>query len=209
MPKDTPGRKTTGSYYTPSSLVECLLDTTLDPVIDDAIERAHQEAMWDAARQSSGKIVTHPGQTDPGRIVEELLSLTVCDPSCGAGVFLIAAARRIARKVAEIRAGVAPPARRDIWSARREVVARCIYGVDLNPMAVELTKVSLWLEALEPGKPLVFLDHHIKHGNALIGATPKLLADGIPDDAFKPIEGDDPKYAAALRRKNRAERGTI
>ncbi len=73
--------------------------------------------------------------------------------------------------------------------ALHEVVARCIYGVDLNPMAVELAKVSLWLEALEPGKPLGFLDAHVKHGNGLIGATPKLLAEGVPDDAFKPIEG--------------------
>ena len=64
-------------------------------------------------------------------------------------------------------------------------------------MAVELAKVSLWLEAIEPGKPLGFLDAHIKLGNALLGATPALLAQGIPDDAFKPIEGDDKKIASA------------
>ena len=69
-------------------------------------------------------------------------------------------------------------------------------------MAVELAKVSLWLEALEPGKPLNFLDAHIKQGNGLIGATPALIAKGIPDNAFKVIEGDDPKFAASLKRAN-------
>jgi hypothetical protein len=73
-------------------------------------------------------------------------------------------------------------------------------------MAVELTKVSLWLEALEPGKPLVFLDHHIKHGNGLIGATPALMRDGIPDKAFKKTEGDDDAWARSLLNRNALER---
>ena len=88
------------------------------------------------------------------------------------------------------------------------MIARCVYGVDLNPMAVELAKVSLWLEALDPGKPLSFLDAHVKHGNALIGATPALIDEGIPDEAFKAVEADDPvwgddtKFAASLKRAN-------
>ena len=73
-------------------------------------------------------------------------------------------------------------------------------------MAVELAKVSLWMEALEPGKPLSFLDAHIKQGNGLIGATPALIASGIPAGAFKPIEGDDPKFAASLERANAGDR---
>ncbi|MEV6055232.1 DNA methyltransferase [Streptomyces sp. NPDC052107] len=188
-------RKTTGSYYTPSSLIECLLDSALDPVIDDAVKRGEIRA-------------TRSGQPDPGpAIVEELLSLTVCDPACGSGHFLVAAARRIAKRVAAVREQNPEPTIDAVRHALHEVVARCIYGVDLNPMAVELAKVSLWLEALEPGKPLGFLDAHIKHGNALIGATPALLAKGIPDDAFKPIESDDKKIAAAVRKRNAAERG--
>ncbi|HEX5534223.1 MAG TPA: DNA methyltransferase, partial [Actinomycetales bacterium] len=188
-------RKTTGSYYTPSSLIECLLDSALDPVIDDAVK--------------SGEIrATRSGQPDPGpAIVEELLNLTVCDPACGSGHFLVAAARRIAKRVAAVREQNPEPTIDAVRHALHEVVARCIYGVDLNPMAVELAKVSLWLEALEPGKPLGFLDAHIKHGNALIGATPALLARGIPDDAFKPIEGDDKKVSAAIKKRNAAERG--
>ncbi|WP_281156330.1 DNA methyltransferase [Streptomyces sp. HYC2] len=188
-------RKTTGSYYTPSSLIDCLLDSALDPVIDDAVKRGEIRA-------------TRAGRPDPGPdIAEELLNLTVCDPACGSGHFLVAAARRIAKRVAAVREQNPEPTIDAVRHALHEVVARCIYGVDLNPMAVELAKVSLWLEALEPGKPLGFLDAHIKHGNALIGATPALLAKGIPDDAFKPIEGDDKKIASAIKKRNAAERG--
>ena len=73
-------------------------------------------------------------------------------------------------------------------------------------MALELAKVNLWLEAVEPGKPLSFLDHHLVCGNALLGATPDLLADGIPDDAFKALTGDDKTTVTALRRQNKRER---
>ncbi|MCX5210071.1 N-6 DNA methylase [Kitasatospora sp. NBC_00240] len=188
-------RKTTGSYYTPSSLIECLLDTTLDPVIDDAVKRGEQRAAAEKQPDAAESIVA------------ELLALTVCDPACGSGHFLVAAARRIAKRVAAVRERNPEPTTDAMRHALHEVIARCIYGVDLNPMAVELTKVSLWLEALEPGKPLGFLDAHVKHGNGLIGATPKLLAGGIPEDAFKAIEGDDKKYAAGLVKRNKAQRG--
>ncbi|NBM16224.1 Eco57I restriction-modification methylase domain-containing protein, partial [Streptomyces sp. GC420] len=187
-------RKTTGSYYTPSSLIECLLDSALDPVINDAVKRGEETA-------------AKSGTPDPAdSIVNELLSLTVCDPACGSGHFLVAAARRIAKQVAAVRERNPEPTLDAVRHALHEVVARCIYGVDLNPMAVELAKVSLWLEALEPGKPLSFLDAHVKHGNGLIGATPKLLRDGIPDDAFIATEGDDKKHAKALEKINQQER---
>ncbi|WP_371549873.1 N-6 DNA methylase [Streptomyces sp. NBC_00554] len=188
-------RKTTGSYYTPSSLIECLLDSTLDPVIRDAVKRGEKAA-------------SKSGATDPAdAIVNELLSLTVCDPACGSGHFLVASARRIAKQVAAVRERNPEPTLDAVRHALHEVVAWCIYGVDLNPMAVELAKVSLWLEALEPGKPLGFLDAHVKHGNALIGATPTLLRGGIPDAAFKPVEGDEKRFAKALERQNKLERG--
>ncbi|MHC5902394.1 Eco57I restriction-modification methylase domain-containing protein [Streptomyces sp. S6] len=187
-------RKATGSYYTPSSLIECLLNSTLDPVIKDAVQRGEEAA-------------ARSGATDPAdAIVNELLSLTVCDPACGSGHFLVAAARRIAKQVAAVRERNPEPTLDAVRHALHEVVARCIYGVDLNPMAVDLAKVSLWLEALEPGKPLSFLDAHVKHGNGLIGATPKLLRDGIPDEAFIATEGDDKKYAKALEKINQQER---
>ncbi|WP_386691959.1 Eco57I restriction-modification methylase domain-containing protein [Streptomonospora nanhaiensis] len=177
-------RKTTGSYYTPAPLIESLLDSALDPVLDDAMRSA-------ATREDQAAA---------------LLRVTVCDPACGSGHFLVAAARRIAKRLAAVRTGEPHPGSEDVRTALREVVGRCVYGVDLNPMAVELAKVSLWLEALEPGKPLNFLDAHIKHGNALLGTTPSLLVGGLPDAAFKPIEGDDRKWASALKRRNKDER---
>ncbi|MBQ0905527.1 Eco57I restriction-modification methylase domain-containing protein [Micromonospora sp. U21] len=187
-------RKTTGSYYTPSSLIDCLLDSALDPVIDDAVKRGEVAA-------------TAAGQPDPSdAIVSELLSLTVCDPACGSGHFLVAAARRIAKQVAAVRERNPEPTVDAVRHALHEVVAKCIYGVDLNPMAVELAKVSLWMEALEPGKALSFLDAHVKRGNALIGATPALLKRGIPDEAFKPIEGDDKTFAKGLEKQNAKQR---
>ncbi len=187
-------RKTTGSYYTPSSLIERLLDSTLDPVIDDAVKRGEQAA-------------TAAGQSDPSdAITNELLSLKVCDPACGSGHFLVAAARRIAKRVASVQESNPEPTLDAVRHSLHEVIAKCIYGVDLNPMAVELAKVSLWLEALEPGKPLGFLDAHVKCGNALIGATPARLRGGIPDEAFKPVEGDDEAYARSLTKQNNSQR---
>ncbi|MEU8344901.1 N-6 DNA methylase [Spirillospora sp. NPDC048832] len=177
-------RKTSGSYYTPSSLIDTLLDSALDPVIDDAVKS---------------------GDT-PEEQEDALLALTVCDPACGSGHFLVAAARRIAKRLAFVRTGDPEPSNEAIRHALRDVVSRCIYGVDINPMAVELAKVSLWLEALEPGKALTFLDAHIKVGNALLGTTPKLLDAGLPDDAFKAIEGDDKKWVTALKKRNKGER---
>jgi hypothetical protein len=182
-------RKSTGSYYTPTSLIDCLLDTALDPVLDDAQKRAETAT-------------TAAGEDPAVAIANALLSVTVCDPACGSGHFLVAAARRIAKRLAMVREHNPEPTLEALRTALRDVVTHCIYGVDINPMAVELAKVSLWLEALEPGKPLGFLDARIKCGNALIGTTPTLIAGGIPDDAFRPVEGDDPQWAASLRRAN-------
>ncbi|MCP4607532.1 MAG: N-6 DNA methylase [Planctomycetes bacterium] len=173
-------RKTTGSYYTPTSLINCLLDSALDPVLKEASKKKDEE--------------------------QAILNLKVCDPACGSGHFLVAAAHRMAKRLAAVRTGDDEPSPEAHRTALREIIGRCIYGVDLNPMAVELCKVSLWMEALEPGKPLSFLDHHIQSGNSLLGTTPVLLANGIPDEAFNPIEGDDKKLCAEFKKKNKAER---
>ena len=135
-----------------------------------------------------------------------LLALTVCDPACGSGHFLVAAARRIAKALAQARYHETEPTPTQLQAAIRDVVGRCIHGVDLNPMAAELAKVSLWLEALEPGKPLAFLDAHIRVGNALLGTTPALLAQGIPDEAYTALTGDDKPVVTALRKRNKTER---
>ena len=127
------------------------------------------------------------GKTRAGQ-EQALLELKVCDPSCGSGNFLVGAARRIARRLATIRTGEDEPSPRHMQAALRDVVGRCLYGVDINEMAVELCKIALWMEALEPGKPLSFLDSHIQHGNSLFGATPALLARGIPDEAWTELD---------------------
>lgn len=174
-------RRTTGSYYTPDSLVQALLNSALDPVLD----RAEVEAKDAAAG---------------------LLSVTILDPACGSGHFLLAAARRIASRLARARAhGLASPS--DFRHALRDVARACIYGVDRNPMAVELTKVALWIETVDPGKPLGFLDANIRCGDALFGLFDlTALTKGIPDSAFKPLTGDDKETAKHFEKRNRAER---
>jgi hypothetical protein len=135
-----------------------------------------------------------------------LLALKVVDPACGSGHFLVAAARRMARRLATVRTGDDEPSPPELRHALRDVIGRCVYGVDLNEMAVELCKVALWMEAIEPGRPLSFLDAHVQHGNALLGATPALIARGVPDEAWEVLEGDDKAVAKALKKRNREER---
>lgn len=116
-------RKLTGSYYTPDSLVQELIKSALEPVIAQTLKANPQEP------------------------VKALLGLSVCDPACGSGHFLLAAARRIAEEVAQLNAADGNPLPDDYRHALRDVVAHCIYGVDKNPMAVELARTALWLEA--------------------------------------------------------------
>jgi hypothetical protein len=174
-------RKTTGSYYTPDSLVQTLLDSALDPVLD----RVESEA---------------------ANRVEGLLGVTVVDPACGSGHFLLGAARRIATRVARARTGGVASAA-DYRHALRDVVRSCIHGVDRNPMAVELTRVALWIETVEPGKPLGFLDASILCGDSLLGVFDlEVLRAGIPDAAYKPLSGDDKAAAKYFDRRNKTER---
>ncbi|KTE46421.1 MULTISPECIES: N-6 DNA methylase [unclassified Sphingopyxis] len=169
-------RKTSGSYYTPDSLVETLLDSALDPVLEQA-----------EANGGFGAI----------------LDLKIIDPACGSGHFLLGAARRMAGKVAQLRDPDAP----DEQAALRDVVSRCIHGVDRNPMAVELAKVALWIESVSPGQPLGFLDANIRCGDALLGVfSLDALEEGVPDAAYKPLTGDDKATANGLKKLNQAER---
>jgi hypothetical protein len=137
---------------------------------------------------------------------QAILSIKVVDPAAGSGHFLIAAANRLARHLARIRTGDEEPSPEANRLALRDVVRHCIYGVDLNPDAVELCKVALWLETLDPGRPLSFLEGNIRCGNSLIGATPALLEEGIPDEAFTPITGDDKAYCTEWKKANREQR---
>jgi hypothetical protein len=235
-------RKTSGSYYTPDSLVQCLLDSALDPVVEARLADAERlaKADWAAVEKEiqsepakrtyilaflskhagASKTTTTeerkrawdsvPPTPRRWKLSEEvILAIKVCDKACGSGHFLVGAAHRLARHLARVRAlaaGESEPSPLFYQTALRDVIGHCLYGVDINPMAVELCKVTLWLEALEPGKPLSFLDHHIRCGNSLLGATPELIAAGLPDEAFDPIEGDDKAACSNLKKLNRAQR---
>lgn len=176
-------RKVSGSYYTPDSLVQALLDESLNPLIEETIAGNDDQAA-----------------------IEALLKLRIIDPACGSGHFLLAAARRLATRIARL-SSPGTPSQADYRHWLREVARRCLFGVDRNPMAIELAKVALWIETVEPGKPLSFLDAHLRCGDSLLGIYDlKALEVGIPDDAFKPLTGDDKAAASAWRKLNKQAR---
>ncbi len=139
-------RKSSGTFYTPRAVTALLVRTTLEPLVRD-------------------------------RAADDILALRVLDPAMGSGAFLVAACRylAVALEDALIREGRWHPG--DITAAdraglRRELASRCLYGVDLNPTAVQLARLSLWIATLAADRPLSFLDHHLMAGDSLIGATP-------------------------------------
>lgn len=176
-------RKLSGAYYTPDSLVQELIKSALVPVIEDRLKGKVNQADKRAA----------------------ILSITVCDPACGSGHFLLGAARRLAAELAQIDADKDQPTDEHYRHALRDVLANCIFGVDRNPMSVELAKVAMWIEGVEPGKALSFLDHHIVCGDALLGVMDlKQLEKGIPAAAFKALSGDDKEVCKRLGKTNTA-----
>ena len=179
------GRSSSGSHYTPDELVQPLIKHSLDYVIEDRLKSSDKKSEKEKA----------------------LLSIKVCDVACGSGHILLNAARRIGAELAKVRTGEDQPSPAPLRQAIRDVIKSCIYGVDKNPLAVELCKVSLWLEAHNPGEPLNFLDHHIKCGDAIVGLAHKEeLENGIADEAFKKMPGDDKDIRAELAKRNKEER---
>ena len=174
-------RSATGSHYTPDDLVQPLIRHSLDHLITECLKAKNPESA--------------------------LLDLRVADIACGSGHILLAGARRIGTELAVVRTGEEQPSPSAYRAALRDAIRNCIYGVDVNPLAVELCKVALWLEAHIPGQPLNFLDHHIKCGNAIVGfARREDLEKGVPTEAFKNLPGDDKDLAADFRKKNKKER---
>jgi hypothetical protein len=173
-------RKKSGSYYTPSDLIALVLDEALNPLIDEAVR-----------------------EPDPQ---QALLDLTVVDPACGSGHFVVAAARRIASALATVRTEETEPTPAALRAATADVIERCVYGVDLNDLAIEITKVALWLEAFDADRPFPFLDAHFRVGNALLGTTPELLRHNIPDTAFVVLGDDDKDWTKKLKARNKSER---
>ncbi|CAN5847579.1 hypothetical protein BH20GEM1_BH20GEM1_10220 [soil metagenome] len=175
------GRKASGSYYTPQIVVRHLVDEALVPVLDD-----HLEAVAALADQG-----------DEEGAARALWSFRVCDPAMGSGHFLVDALDVLTDRIAaflserplkpvravlgQLREMVQAQAKdlpagvlaeiRDVELLKRVVLKRSIYGVDQNPMAVELAKLGLWLDAFVPGLPLSYLDHSLKRGNSLVGVV--------------------------------------
>jgi hypothetical protein len=186
-------RKATGSYYTRPELVQELIKSALEPVIEERLREADQ--------------IRNPQSAIRNERERVLLSLKVCDPACGSGHFLLAAARRIGRELAKVRTGDDEPSPDAVRDAVRDAITHCIYGVDKNPLAVDLCKVALWIEGHQSGKPLTFLDHRIRCGDSLVGVFDlSVLEDGIPDEAYTAVTGDDKTIARLLKKQNRKER---
>jgi len=145
-------RKATGSYYTPEYIVEYIVENTVGPKVEEKIEEAEENGE---------------------NILPKILELNVCDPAMGSGHFLTEATEYIANQIVEhakLENQEIDEKEDELNWAKRQVVQNCIYGVDINELAVELGKLSLWIETMAEGKPLNFLDHHLKHGNSLIGS---------------------------------------
>ncbi|NLE99982.1 MAG: SAM-dependent DNA methyltransferase, partial [Anaerolineales bacterium] len=207
-------RKTTGSYYTHPSLVNELIKSALLPVARERLAAAGLPVIAADAigEATAGLLSDYAGLSAEQRAAGEaaILALRVCDPAAGSGHFLVKANNVLGAELARIRSGDEYPSEAAVQAAKRDALAHCIYAVDLNPMAVELCKVSLWINASVPDAPLNFLDHHIRCGNSLVGAPRALMAQGVPDEAFEgKIAGNDRAVASALRRRNREERRAL
>jgi type I restriction-modification system DNA methylase subunit len=167
-------RKSSGSYYTPDYIVQYIVENTLGPLVRG---ECRPKPLSDELKRIGAKekpVPTGPLSSD------EILDLKVLDPAMGSGHFLVAATEYLARSYGEvllregqIAGGVISDD--ELVRHKRMIVERCIYGVDINPMAVELAKLSLWLFTMDRSRPLSFLDHHLKCGNSLMGAWIKDL----------------------------------
>jgi hypothetical protein len=166
-------RKNTGTHYTPRFLAEQVVEGALEPLV-----------------YSPGPLQTADRNAWVPRSSQEILSLKVADIAMGSGAFLVAACRYLATKLVEARAregdqdawqqrneevgqpvAVDAEADRMVISARREIIEHCLYGVDINEMAVEMAKLSLWLVSMDPGRPFTFLDDRLAVGDSLLGIT--------------------------------------
>ena len=163
-------RRRSGSHYTPRELTEPIVRTALAPIFD----RLRAEA---------------DGPLRP----EQILDLKVCDPAMGSGAFLVEACRQLGDALVEAwQAHNAipeiPSDENEIVFARRQVAQRCLYGVDRNPKAVDLAKLSLWLVTLAKDHPLTFLDHALRPGDALVGLSRRQLHAFHWKDDAKPFQ---------------------
>lgn len=146
-------RRRSGSHYTPRALTEPIVRTTLEPIL--------------AGLRGADGLPPRPAQ---------ILDLKVCDPAMGSGAFLVETCRQLGDALVEAwrahgELPVIPSDENEVTFARRLVAQRCLYGVDRNPVAVDLAKVSLWLVTMARDHALTFVDHALRHGDSLVGLT--------------------------------------
>ena len=146
-------RLRSGSHYTPRELTEPIVRHTLEPLLD-------------RLRGEDGRVPTP----------EQILDLKICDPAMGSGAFLVETCRQLADALIDAWGAhgtmpAIPPDEDEVIYARRLIAQKCLYGIDRNPMAVDLAKVSLWLSTLARDHPLTFVDHAFRHGDSLVGLT--------------------------------------
>ena len=169
-------RRETGTHYTPKSLTEAIVKETLEPLVYVGPAEGKPREDWELKSPA------------------ELLDLKICDPAMGSGAFLVQVCRWLSERLVEAWAqaedagksitsegevvdeiGSREPLRKDteerLLTARRLIAERCLYGVDMNPLAVELAKLSIWLVTLAKGRPFGFLDHNLRCGDSLLGIT--------------------------------------
>lgn len=184
-------RKATGSFYTPDFIVQAIVEATLGPLcaeIEETLETEIAAAKEKASHSRGGNRAAHEQEVArlKGQFDDRVLKLRVLDLSMGSGHFLVAACETLAQRIASHRYTAdakAPDGEAAVSFWKRKVATHCLYGVDLNPLAVELAKLSLWLTTLSRDRPLSFLDARLRVGNSLVGTDPQDL-DKAPGGPF-------------------------
>jgi len=179
-------RKSSGSYYTPEDVVQYIVGNTLGPKLEalaaplrQQLEQALHERQVAASPGQRAAAESYADRQALELVENTLLRLKILDPAMGSAHFLVAAAQRLTDFIVELLNEADWPNEAissDPLLWKRRVVERCLYGVDVNPLAQELAKLSLWLSSAAAGKPLTFLDHHLKVGNSLYGAPLEQLS---------------------------------
>lgn len=199
-------RRKSGSHYTPRKLTQPIVEKALEPILANLVSDRDGEG----EASSSNREQSTSGPSSMGKspgvsnkqvpFPSQILDLKICDPAVGSGAFLVEACRQLAEQLVKAWAAHGgkpniPDDEDEIIHARRLVAQRCLYGVDRNPMAADLAKLSLWLATLAKDHPFTFLDHSIRAGDSLVGLSKEqILAfhwDLDHPTALQPVFGQD------------------
>lgn len=185
-------RRRSGSHYTPRSLTRPIVETTLAPILKQLVEPPKDTAQGEKTllnmkgRKTQAQVIKSERDEEATRLAQakgsphprQILNLKVCDPAMGSGAFLVETCRQLGDELVAawhahecVPTTDIPPDEDEVLYARRLIAQRCLYGVDKNPMAVDLSKLSLWLATLAKDHAFTFLDHALRHGDSLVGLT--------------------------------------